>query len=67
MDDTTALGQAVETAVSKHLFTRHYRRNVLFSYWRGKGDAEVDIIAQMENRTVPFEVKYRQTTTAPAI
>lgn len=63
LEDGSALGQAVETAFFKHVFTRHYRQNVKFSYWRGRGDAEVDIIADLGDRLVPFEVKYRHTST----
>ncbi len=63
MDDPAALGQAVETAFFKHVFTRHYAQNVKFSYWRGRGDTDVDIIAELGTRLVPFEVKYRHTAT----
>lgn len=63
LDDPAALGQAVETAFFKHVFTRHYAQNVKFSYWRGRGEAEVDIIADLGTRQVPFEVKYRRTAT----
>ncbi len=59
LEDATALGQAVETAFFKHVFTRYYRRSIGFSYWRGKKDREVDIIANVEGQVTPFEVKYR--------
>jgi hypothetical protein len=36
---------------------------VAFNYWRGKKDHEVDIIATIEGRFVPFEVKYRSQAT----
>lgn len=49
----------METAFFKHVFTRYYSRSISFSYWRGKKDREVDIIADLEGRLVPFEVKYR--------
>lgn len=63
LDDGAALGRAVETAFFKHVFTRYYRQSVGFSYWRGKKDVEVDIIADMEGELVPFEVKYRSQHT----
>jgi len=63
LEDNTALGVAVETAFFKHVFTRYYDRSVGFTYWRGKKDQEVDIIASMEGRLVPFEVKYRSQAT----
>jgi len=59
LDDAAGLGSAVETAFFKHVFTRYYPRGPSFSYWRGKGDLEVDIIANLNERLVPFEVKYR--------
>lgn len=64
LEDPKAMGAAVETAFFKHVFTRFYQRNVGFSYWRGKKDREVDIIAEVEGRLVPFEVKYRNQETS---
>lgn len=62
MDDVL-LGRAVETAFFKHLFTRYYSESVSFSYWRGKKDYEVDIVAETPERQIPFEVKYRGQST----
>jgi hypothetical protein len=59
LEDPNGLGRAVETAFFKHVFTRYYARSIGFSYWRGKQDREVDIIADLSGRLVPFEVKYR--------
>jgi len=59
LENDGLLGNAVETAVFKHLVTRYYRGDVAFSYWRGKKESEVDIIADVQGRLVPFEVKYR--------
>jgi len=59
LEDPVGLGRAVETAFFKHVFTRYYARSVGFSYWRGKQEHEVDIIADLDGRLVPFEVKYR--------
>ncbi|MGH8455105.1 MAG: ATP-binding protein, partial [Nevskiales bacterium] len=64
LEDSAALGVAVETAFFKHVFARYYRQSIGFSYWRGgKKDREVDIIASVEGRLVPFEVKYRAQAT----
>lgn len=63
LEDNAALGVAVETAFFKHVVTRYYSQNVAFNYWRGKKDHEVDIIASVEGRLVPFEVKYRTDDT----
>lgn len=59
LEDAEGLSRAVETAFFKHVFTRFYAQSVGFSYWRGKKDREVDIIADVEGHLVPFEVKYR--------
>jgi hypothetical protein len=63
LEDAAALGVAVETAFFKHVVTRYYDRSVTFNYWRGKKDYEVDVIATVEGRLVPFEVKYRAQAT----
>ncbi|MCU0898716.1 MAG: ATP-binding protein [Burkholderiales bacterium] len=63
IEDAAALGVATETAVFKHLFARYYPQNVRFSYWRGKKDREVDLVAEVEGHIVPFEVKYRAQHT----
>lgn len=63
LEDPVALGVAVETAFFKHIFARYYSRSVGFSYWRGKNDREVDIVAESEGLLIPFEVKYRSQHT----
>lgn len=63
LEDPGALGVATETAVFKHLFARYYAQNVRFTYWRGKKDREVDLVAEVGGRIIPFEVKYRAQHT----
>ncbi|QDQ27072.1 ATP-binding protein [Chitinimonas arctica] len=63
IEDAAALGVATETAVFKHLFARYYSQNVRFSYWRGKKEHEVDLVAEVNGSTIPFEVKYRAQHT----
>jgi len=63
LEDSTALGVATETAVFKHLFARYYSQNVRFTYWRGKKDREVDLVAEVNGEVIPFEVKYRAQHT----
>lgn len=63
LEDATALGVATETTVFKHLFARYYAQNVRFSYWRGKKDHEVDLVAEVGGEIIPFEVKYRAQHT----
>ncbi|MFA5257433.1 MAG: ATP-binding protein [Opitutales bacterium] len=59
LENPEAMGRTVETAFFKHVFTRYYSKSVKFAFWRGKNDREVDIIADMTPRLVPFEIKYR--------
>lgn len=59
LEDPAALGTATETAVFKHLFARYYAQNVRFTYWKGKKNHEVDLVAEVEGDIIPFEVKYR--------
>lgn len=63
LEDPAALGVATETAVLKHLFARYYAQNVRFTYWRGKKDREVDLVAEVGGQIIPFEVKYRTQHT----
>jgi predicted AAA+ superfamily ATPase len=63
IEDPAALGVATETAVFKHLFARFYKKAVRFTYWRGKKDHEVDLVAEVDARAIPFEVKYRARHT----
>lgn len=59
LEDSDALARAVETAFFNHVCHRYWARSMGFSYWRGKRDREVDIVADIDGRLVPFEVKYR--------
>lgn len=63
LEDPAGLGLAVETALFRHVFACYYSQSVGFSYWRGKRDREVDIVAEIEGRLIPFEVKYRSRNT----
>jgi len=59
LEDPAALGKAVETAVFKHIFARYYAQSIRLSYWRGTKNREVDLIAEVGDQVIPFEVKYR--------
>ena len=63
LEDPAALGVASDTAVFKHLFAGYYAQNVRFTYWRGKKDREVDLVAEVGGQIIPFEVKYRAQHT----
>ncbi|MCC6537303.1 MAG: ATP-binding protein [Bryobacterales bacterium] len=65
IEDPVALGVAAEAAVFKHLFARYYPQQVKFTYWRGKRDQEVDLVAELGEALIPFEVKYRSEPAAP--
>lgn len=65
IEDPVALGVATETAVFKHLFARYYSQQVRFTYWRGKQDHEVDLVAELGDHLIPFEVKYRSEHAGP--
>jgi len=57
LEDTAALGLAVEPAFFKHLYTRYYAQSIGLSYWRGgPRDLEVDVVADVGGRLVPFLV-----------
>ncbi len=63
LDDPASLGVATETAVFKHLYAHLYPKNIRFTYWRSSKEFEVDLIAEMGDQIVPFEVKYRSQHT----
>lgn len=63
LEDAAALGVATETAVLKHFFARQDGSGIRFSYWRGKRDHEVDLVAELAGQTIPLEVKYRSQHT----
>ncbi|MBI2431377.1 MAG: ATP-binding protein [Candidatus Hydrogenedentes bacterium] len=67
LEQPERLGAAVETAFFKHLFARYYAESQGFSYWRDRKhhDYEVDVVAQLGNTLVPFEVKYQDTEILP--
>ncbi|MFT7099003.1 MAG: putative AAA+ superfamily ATPase [Rickettsiales bacterium] len=64
IDDAKALGVSAESAVLKHLFARYYAQSVRFSYFQGKKNLEVDLVAEFNNEIIPFEVKYRSAHTS---
>ena len=67
LEQPERLGAAVETAFFKHVFTRYYPDQPVFSYARDKAnkDREVDLVAQIGSRLVPFEVKYFDAPVTP--
>jgi len=61
LEQPERLGAAVETAFFKHAYTWFFSSAPKFTYWRDKKnkDYEVDLISELGDRLVPFEVKYR--------
>ena len=53
------LGRAAETAFFKHALIHNQGQGAALSYWRGKRGQEINVIVEMESRTIPMEVKYR--------
>lgn len=66
LDNPTLLGIAAETAVFKHLYIREYAQDVRFSYWQDGRNYEIDLIAEVSGKIIPFEVKYRAQNTGAA-
>lgn len=60
VDDAAALGLAADTAVFNHLFARYHARDVRFSYWRGGKRGDVDLVAEVDDKTIPLQMCYRQ-------
>lgn len=59
LEDAHALGQCVETAIAGHLYSYIASRQGRFSYWRNQKRQEIDLIVEIGERIVPFEVKYQ--------
>lgn len=59
IEDATALGTCVETAVIAHLSSHSNINQARFSYWRSTKDKEVDFVMEIEGKILPFEIKYQ--------
>lgn len=59
IEDSTALGHSVETAVFTHLIAHTTSNHIRYSYWLGSKDKEVDLILEINDRLISFEVKYQ--------
>ncbi|HEY4254937.1 MAG TPA: ATP-binding protein [Chlamydiales bacterium] len=62
LEDMKALGQCVETAIVGHLWSHCASNQARFSYWRNQKEKEVDLIVEMGEVMIPFEVKYQSQT-----
>jgi predicted AAA+ superfamily ATPase len=59
LEDERALGQCVETAIVGHLYSHYDSGQARFSYWRNPKNKEVDLCVEVNERIIPFEVKYQ--------
>jgi uncharacterized protein len=59
LEDEHELSQCVETAIIGHLWSHCASNQARFSYWRNHKDKEVDLIVEMGEAVIPFEVKYQ--------
>jgi uncharacterized protein len=63
LENASAMGKVVETAVFKHLFT-HAEPGSSLSYWQDEKNHEVDLVTmRSDNTMIPFEIKYRNNHT----
>jgi predicted AAA+ superfamily ATPase len=62
LEDARALSQCVETAVIGHLWSHCISAQGRFSYWRNQKEKEVDVIVEMGELIIPFEIKYQSQT-----
>jgi predicted AAA+ superfamily ATPase len=63
LENASALGQCVETAVIGHLWAHCASNQARFSYWRNQKEKEVDLVVEMGEAIIPFEVKYQSQIT----
>lgn len=63
LENPEKLGTLIETAVFKHLYTHYYQKSIRFTYWQNSKKQEVDLVAELGDSIVPFEIKYRSQHT----
>lgn len=59
LENARALSQCVETAIIGHLWSHCISNQARFSYWRNQKEQEVDLVVEMGEAIIPFEVKYQ--------
>ena len=59
LEHADALGRCVETCVFAHLSAHTSLNDARFSYWQNIKTKEVDLIVEMGDQLIPFEVKYQ--------
>lgn len=71
LQDPKEMGSIVESTVLRHVIAYHLRQSFEVCYWRApKGDREtgpeVDVILNLPDQVIPFEVKYREAASLDA-
>jgi predicted AAA+ superfamily ATPase len=61
LEDATYLGKLVENAVLVHLKAHSVTSQLQFSYWKDSRSKELDLVLQVPDQLIPFEVKYQST------
>lgn len=59
LEHADALGTCVETCVFAHLAAHNNLIDARFSYWQNAKSKEVDLIVEVADQLIPFEVKYQ--------
>jgi predicted AAA+ superfamily ATPase len=64
IENPEKLSVMIETAVFKHIYIHYYQKSIRFTYWQNKKKEEVDLVAELSESLVPFEIKYRGQHTS---
>jgi hypothetical protein len=64
LENSDTLGRCVETCVFAHLNAHNNLSEARFSYWQNAKTKEVDLVAEMGDQLIPFEVKYQSSFVA---
>lgn len=64
LEHAEKLSAMIETAVFKHVYIHYYQKSIRFTYWQNKKKEEVDLVAELGETLVPFEIKYRGQHTS---
>ncbi len=65
LEDSTAMGHSVETAVFAHISAHSTSSHAHFSYWKDPKNKELDLIISLGKELIPMEVKYQSSLVAP--
>jgi uncharacterized protein len=65
LEDSTALGHSVESAVFAHMLAHSSTDHAHFSYWKDLKNKELDLIIRLGEELIPIEVKYQSSPVKP--